>query len=75
MSNMARVLVLAAVFCALFGVTVIVLLRIMPGPLKETDYLIIGCSATLVSLLVLFFLLVFTWIKDPNAFFKRRRRT
>jgi len=31
----------------------------MPDPMKASDYLVVGSVATLVSLLVLFFLLAF----------------
>jgi Na+/melibiose symporter-like transporter len=42
----------------IFGVTVAVLLTVMPGPHKSTDYLVIGCVATLLCLLLLFVVLV-----------------
>jgi hypothetical protein len=42
----------------IFGVTVAVLLTVMPGPHKSTDYLVIGCVATLLCLLLLFVVLI-----------------
>ena len=42
----------------IFTVTVAVLLTIMPGPHKSTDYLVVGCVATLLCLLLLFIVLV-----------------
>jgi len=41
-----------------FAVTVGILLAVMPGPHKSTDYLVIGCVATLLCLLLLFVVLI-----------------
>ena len=65
---------LAGVGIALFGITAIVLKNTLPGPLSERDYFIIGCLSTLVSLFALFLILIKTWIKGPNLFFKKRKR-
>jgi hypothetical protein len=42
----------------IFAVTVTILLTVMPGPHKPTDYLVIGCVATLLCLLLLFVVLI-----------------
>jgi uncharacterized membrane protein len=73
-SNVNRALMLLGVAVALFGVSTIVLTRLLPGPHTERDYFIIGCLATLVSLFALFLILISTWMKTPNPFFKRRKR-
>ena len=65
---------LAGVGLALFGITIIVLMKALPGQHTERDYFIIGCLATLVSLFALFLILIKTWIKVPNLFFKKRKR-
>jgi Na+/melibiose symporter-like transporter len=44
----------------IFAVTVAILLAVMPGPRKPTDYLVIGCVATLLCLLLLFVVLINT---------------
>jgi hypothetical protein len=44
----------------IFAVTVAILLVVMPGPHKPTDYLVIGCVATLLCLLLLFVVLIST---------------
>jgi Na+/melibiose symporter-like transporter len=44
----------------IFAVTVAILLTVMPGPHKPTDYLVIGCVATLLCLLLLFVVLINT---------------
>ena len=73
-SNAGRALMLLGVAVALFGVSTIGLMRLLPGPHTERDYLIIGCLATLVSLFALFLIVIKTWIKAPNLFFKKRKR-
>ncbi len=62
-------LAVALVFTAVAGIMV----EVMPAPLKDSDYLVIGSVATLVALLVLFFTLIST-TKLSNVFFKRRRK-
>ena len=73
-SNASRALMLLGAGVALFAVSIIVLTRLLPGPHTERDYFIIGCLSTLVSLFVLFLVVISTWMKTPNPFFKRRRR-
>jgi Na+/melibiose symporter-like transporter len=56
----------------IFAVTVAILLAVMPGPHKSTDYLVIGCVATLLCLLLLFVVLINTAKRpapkpDPEA--------
>ena len=65
---------LAGVGMSLFAATIIVLMKALPGPHTERDYFIIGCLATLVSLFAMFLILIRTWIKVPNLFFKKRRK-
>jgi Na+/melibiose symporter-like transporter len=65
---------LLGVTVALFVISIIVLTQVLPGPHSERDYFIIGCLATLVSLFVLFLIVISTWLKTPNPFFKRRKR-
>ncbi len=55
---MNRTLALTIGMLMIFGVTVAILLAVMPGPHKSTDYLVIGCVATLLCLLLLFVVLI-----------------
>jgi Na+/melibiose symporter-like transporter len=55
---MNRTIALALGMVMIFAVTVAVLLTVMPGPHKSTDYLVIGCVATLLCLLLLFVVLI-----------------
>jgi hypothetical protein len=63
-------LALALIFAAVAGV----MLKAMPAPLKDSDYLIIGSVATMVSLLMLFVLVTATSGKGASVFFKRRKK-
>ncbi|MCI0437426.1 MAG: hypothetical protein L0271_27905 [Gemmatimonadetes bacterium] len=67
-------LILGGVAAILFVVSVIILVRLVPGPHSETDYLIIGCLATLISLVALFVVVVTTWVKPTHPFYKERKK-
>ncbi len=71
---MRRGLMLALAALCVFVVVAAALLKLMPEPLKESDYMVIGSVSTLVSLLVLFVVLVSTSMKSSNIFFKRRKK-
>jgi hypothetical protein len=66
------VLILSGV--CVFAVAAAVMVAIMPSPLKDSDYLVIGSIATLVSLLVMFVALLATRLKTPDPFFKKRKK-
>ena len=57
-----------------FVVAAAVMVKIMPAPLRDSDYLVIGSIATLVSLLVMFVVLLATRLKSPDPFFKKRKK-
>jgi len=69
-----RILLVAAGTVLVFASVAAILGRVMPKPLKDTDYLVIGAVATFVALLALFTVLITTWVKAPDVFFKRRKR-
>jgi hypothetical protein len=71
---MQRLLALALAGICVFAIVAAALLRLMPGPLKDSDYMVIGSVATLLALLVLFVVLRSTSLKSRNAFFKKRRK-
>jgi hypothetical protein len=71
---MRRGLILGLGAACVFVVVAAIMLRLMPGPLRESDYLVIGSVATLVALLVLFLALVSTTLKSSDIFFKRRKK-
>lgn len=70
---MQRGLILTAAALCIFVVVAMILLKVMPGPLKESDYMVIGSVATLVSLLLLFLVWASTSMKS-NLFFRKRRK-
>jgi hypothetical protein len=55
---MNRTITLSGLLLVVFAVTVAILLQVLPGPHKPTDYLVIGAVATLLCILLLFFLLI-----------------
>ncbi|MBL0156014.1 MAG: hypothetical protein IPP47_02710 [Bryobacterales bacterium] len=57
-----------------FVVTVAVGLRLLPAPHTETDYLVVGSVATFLCLGVLFAVLITTWIRSSEVFFKKRTK-
>ena len=57
-----------------FAAVAAILAEVMPGPLKDSDFLIIGSVATLVALLAAFFGMVATSGKKSGVFFKTRKR-
>ena len=56
-----------------FTMTVFILLRVLPGPYKPADYLVIGTLATFVCILLAFIIFVSTTEKRTGTFFKRKR--
>jgi hypothetical protein len=71
---MGRILLLSLGAICIFFVVAGLMLNFMPGPLKESDYVVIGSVATLVALLVLFVVLISTTMKSSEIFFKRRKK-
>jgi hypothetical protein len=70
---MARGWMLGLAAVCVFAIVAAVMLKVMAEPLKESDYMVIGTVATLVSLLVLF-LVVISTAKSRDVFFKKRRK-
>ena len=71
---MKRGLTLGALGVCVFVVVAAIMLKVMPAPLKESDYMVIGSVATLLALGVLFLVLVSTTMKSTDVFFKKRRK-
>jgi Na+/melibiose symporter-like transporter len=55
---MNRTITLSALVLVVFAVVVGILLQVLPGPHKPTDYMVIGAVATLLCILLLYFLLI-----------------
>jgi hypothetical protein len=71
---MKRGLMLGALAVCVFVVVAAVMLKLMPAPFKESDYMVIGSVSTLVALGVLFLVLISTTMKSKDIFFKKRRK-
>ena len=71
---MGRTLGLAGALVFIFVAVAGIMVEVMPAPLKDSDYLVIGTVSTLVSMLALFLLLITTSGKKSNVFFKRRKK-
>jgi hypothetical protein len=71
---MKRGLMLGAAAVCVFVVVAGILLKLMPAPLKESDYMVIGSVATLIALGAVFLVLVSTTMKSTDIFFKKRRK-
>ena len=70
---MARAAILVLTGVCAFAIVAVTMTRVMPAPLKDSDYLIVGSVATLVALLAVFLALI--WMtKSANVFFKKRRK-
>ena len=70
---MASKITLAMGLAVLFLMTVLVLLRVLPGPHKSTDYLVIGSCSTIVCLAVLFLVNLATKGETKDTFYKKRK--
>lgn len=71
---MMRGLMLGALGICVFVIVSAVMLQFMPGPLKDSDYMVIGSVATLLALGAAFLVLVSTTMKSTDVFFKKRRK-
>lgn len=67
-------LMLGAAGVCVFVVVAAVMLKLMPAPLKESDYVVVGSVSTLVALGAVFLVLVSTTMKSSDVFFKKRRK-
>lgn len=72
---MSRTAALIAGTIVLFLVSVVVLIEVIPGPHKSTDYLVIGGVSTMVCVIVLFLVLITTSGQRSSALYKKRKRT
>ncbi len=68
----SRVIALAAGIVFLFAATAALLLKLIPAPHRDIDYLVVGGVATLICLLALFIVLIATVFRAPDTFFRRR---
>lgn len=70
---MPRPLALGLAGICVFAIVAAVMIRVMPPPLAESDYLVIGSVATLVALLVTFLVMI-AGTKSSDVFFRKRKK-
>jgi hypothetical protein len=74
---MQQTRILGLAVLAIFVAATAILLKLIPGPRKDSDYLVIGSIATMVTLAAVFVLVNATSRKPgkgSEVFFKRRRK-
>ena len=71
---MRRPLMLAAAGVCVFVIVAATMLKFLPLPHKESDYMVIGSVATLVALVVMFIVLISTSMRAKDVFFRRRKK-
>jgi hypothetical protein len=70
--NQRNVILLAAMAATIFIVTAALLVQVVPGPLKQSDYMVIGAVSTLGALGVVFAVVLRTaGIRD--VLFRKRK--
>jgi hypothetical protein len=69
----SRIPALAAGVVFIFAAVALIFSRVIPGPHRPVDYLVIGTAATFVALLTLFVLLVKTSPAALRAFYRRNK--
>jgi len=70
----ARIGILALSALIVFGVVGAILLRVLPGPHRSTDFFVIGTVSTLAALGALFVAVITGWLKSRDIFYKRRQK-
>lgn len=70
---MPRSVALTLAAICVFTIVAAIMTALMPAPIHESDFLVIGSVATLVALLVLFLVMIST-TKSTNVFFKKRKK-
>jgi len=68
---MKKTILIAVGALLVFGAVAAIILRFMPKPIEDSDYLVAGSVATLVAILVLFLGLV---PRSGDVFFKKRKK-
>jgi Na+/melibiose symporter-like transporter len=72
-SKAGRIAMIAGAIVMVYAVTAIILLKILPGPHRSTDYLVIGAVATFISMGILFWVVIAGVVKTTDNFYKRRK--
>lgn len=68
-----KMMTLGGIAVAVFAIACVVLLRIMPPPHRDVDFVVAGSIAMLAALLVVFLLVLATTQRRDGTFFTKRR--
>lgn len=68
-----KLITLGGIAVAVFGIASVVLLRVMPPPHRDVDFVVAGSIAMLAALLVVFVLVLATTQRRDGTFFTKRR--
>jgi hypothetical protein len=74
---MQKTRILGFAVLVIFVTVTVILLKLIPGPRKDSDFLVIGSVATLVSLGAAFVMIITTTARPgklTEIFFKKRRK-
>jgi len=71
---MIRKIALGFGIAIVFGLVAVMMVTVLPGPLRQTEYMMIGAVSTLVAMLVLFLVLTATTMKTQDLFYRKRNR-
>jgi hypothetical protein len=74
---MQNIRILGIAVMVIFVSVAAILMKLIPGPRKDSDFLVIGSVATLVSLAAAFVMLIMTTGKPgklSDIFFRRRKK-
>lgn len=63
--------VIGGIACVFF-ITIAIMWALMPYPRKDIDYLVMGGTATMISMAILFVVLIRT-SKNQDIFYKRKK--
>jgi hypothetical protein len=69
-----RLFALPALFLCVFGASAMILTRVVPGPLKELDYMVIGTVAVMLGLLAVFAMVIRS-TKSGDQLFGKKKKT
>ena len=68
---MGRPALLIGVGLLVFGAVAALGVKLMPQPLREADYMVIGAAATLMALLAMFIIILSTSMKGTRLITRR----
>lgn len=72
-SKSLKFLLAVAVTTAIFAAVAALLLRVLPAPHREIDYLVTGAVATFAAMVALFVMLARTFARGTDLFYKRKQ--